>query len=262
MSSWDSEFASTPSFHPEFGVLCPSQRFLHRLRQTAVAIVLAVIVIGGTALALAPQLSPHRDIVREEGMRGGIELLPDNSASAVQPDTSKAPAGSSAMAFVSRARAQAQCDDLSDSFLSPQCQLGKSGKAHLARTAHQQGAQVSTVVLGRTETHPQNSPQPARAPEPASAPQPASAPAREAAIAPPAAEAAAAVDLPLERPPLPPKRPEKQDKPVKVVRSKPLPLHDMASVEEQQPAPAPSVDLFGLFRGFSGNGSGAWVMQR
>lgn len=280
MSAWNSEFSSAPNFHPEFGLLCPSRQVLRRLRQATVAVAMGLVVVGGTALALVPQLAPRVDVVSEEGMRGGVGLLPENSASAAQGDADtldkgtsnkaasdkKAPAGQGAMAFVRQARREVACDDLAGTFLSPQCQLGKAGKAHLAHAARPQGGQVAaggqvpaggqapaagqlpTVALGYADAHPQI---------PAQAPASASARAAVAAVTPPI-DAEAPVVLPPARPPLPPKKPEK---PVKVVHTKPAPTptRDIASVDEPPPSPS-GFDLFGLFHGLQG--STAWGMQR
>jgi hypothetical protein len=59
-------------------------------------------------------------------------------------------------------RAQASCDDLSGSFLAPQCQLGKAGKSHTIRTAHaahDAGNIVATLPIGRADSALQAGPQ-------------------------------------------------------------------------------------------------------
>ncbi|HLH95739.1 MAG TPA: hypothetical protein VKW08_11565 [Xanthobacteraceae bacterium] len=235
MSAWDSEFASAPKFHPEFGFLCPSRQFLRRLRHAIVVIAVGIVVIGGTALALVPQLSPRVDVVRQEGSRTGVGLLPENSASAAQPEA----------ALVSRVRSQPACEDLSGAFLSPQCRFGRSGKARLARTAHARATQAPTIPVGHTDTHPQTPPQNATAPVQEAA---------AAATAGTAVEAAPPVVLPRERPPQPTK------KPVKVVHNKPAPSRDIASVEPPPSAPSSGFDLLGFFRSMPG--SGAWALLR
>lgn len=252
MSKWDSEFSSAPSFHPEFGLLCPSERFLRRLRHATVVVAMGIVVVGGAALALVPQLGPRLDVVGDEGMRTSVGLLPENSASAAQndPDTPDKTKVLAAMASVKLPQQQAPCNDLSGAFLSPQCQLGKAGRARLARNARAPGAagQVPTVALGRFDPHPRT---PAQVP--------ASAPVREAAAT---VEAAAPVVLPPERPPLPPKKPEK---PVKIVHAKPVPTardRDIASVDAPPPPSSAGFDLLDLFRSQFGSGGGAWAMQR
>ena len=46
-------------------------------------------------------------------------------------------------------RAPAACDDLSGSFLAPQCQLGKTGRAHPMHPAYEAGNRVATVSIGK-----------------------------------------------------------------------------------------------------------------
>jgi hypothetical protein len=138
-----------------------------------------------------------------------------------------------------RSRVQTPCDDLSGSFLSPQCQFGKAGRSHLAHLARAEaGHRVANISIGRAglegEQHGA-----AR-----------TAPAAEAA---PAA-VATAVAADEASPVLPPAKPAK--KLVKAV-PKPAPSRDTASADTVASAPLPGFDLFGLFHQppRTGNGS-------
>ena len=53
------------------------------------------------------------------------------------------------------AGARSSCDDLSNSFLAPRCQLGKAGKSRMARTARAAGARAAAISTGGADAGPQ-----------------------------------------------------------------------------------------------------------
>src|ERR1700736_3395263 len=59
MSSWEGGFSPAQSFHPEFGYLCPSAQFRRKARVAVVTLAAGMLIAGGMALALMPQLAPQ-----------------------------------------------------------------------------------------------------------------------------------------------------------------------------------------------------------
>jgi hypothetical protein len=257
MSSKDDHAAfPAQNFHPEFGYLCPSVRMRRRVRSAAITLLAGMVIAAGTALALVPQLVPHSrgDGMREEPVLTVAAAVPtiDKAADGRAADGRAADKGMAVtMAPLRRAtdrlvrsRTQTSCDDLSGSFLAPQCRFGKAGKSHLTRLARAEaGHRVANISIGRAglegEQH--------------GAPR--SAPAAEAA----SAASVAVVATNEASPVLPPAKPAK--KAVKAV-SKPAPSRDIASTDSMAYAPLPGFDhLFGLFHlapraGTGGPGNG------
>jgi hypothetical protein len=210
LSARRSDRSSTPDFHPEFGLLCPSPRMRRGLR-LAVACVLVGMAIGATMeLAIAhwrggDAASPAARSFDEERLTlpgdaafppidiPGVPIRP--SASIADPDEPAA------------ARRQGICSDpslkdMAAAFLNPSCGLSKSHVRHVARATYR----VATVVVRRTDV-----PSAEAAPVAVAAIEPLHAPAGVALKAVPS------TTQPIERPALPPKK-------VKVVTSAPMVL--------------------------------------
>jgi hypothetical protein len=241
------EFASA-NFHPEFGYLCPTGALRRKLRGAAVTILAGTMIAAGTALALMPQLAPHPsgDGARVEpvpSVMPSIMAMPaiDQAADRAEvsrPATAAATIAAPVTERAAAARAFAACDDLSGSFLAAHCQLGKTGKSHLARTAHPASNRVASVSIGRAGPGVEAEPQ---------APAVSAPPAESAAAVPTAVAANEASAL------LPPeKRPAPAKKPVKLVH-KPVPGRDVASVD---PPPSRGFNLFSLFHQSPRTGNG------
>jgi hypothetical protein len=249
------------NFHPEFGYLCPSAGLRRKVRSAAMTVLVGIIIAAGTALALVPQLAsnPPGESGREESALSTVAALSPVQGVAVDrvtadkaPDVRAMPAIVAPLTPVTlpgaSLRAQAACDDLSGSFLVPQCQSGKAGKLRMTRetrAAHAASRQVANMPIGRIEPETE---QRAATPWPAA----------EAAPAVIATNAAANA-----RPPEKPAAPAK--KPVKVVQ-KPVPSRDNAGADAFAAAPTPGFGLFGFFREplRAGNGStpgGPWTMS-
>jgi hypothetical protein len=274
MSTWDGGFSPAQNFHPEFGYLCPSARFRRKARNAAFALAAGTLIAASMALALLPPLlprlapQPSADGVRQEGREESVlspmTLPPTIDKTAEFKATSPADEGVPAATVraiaterAASARAQASCDDLSGSFLAPQCQLGKTGKSHATHTAHaarDTGNRVATVSIGRADAAPQAGPR-----EPAArqaAPQ--ELPRKVAASGPaPAAETAATAVATNEAPTVAkPAVPAK--KPVKTAQ-KQAPSRNVASAES--PAAPHGFDLFALFHQPPRTGSGFGTFQ-
>ena len=67
------------------------------------------------------------------------------------PRVSPAPA----LRQLAAAGARSDCDDLSDSFLAPRCQVGKAGKSRAARTARAAGARAAVTSTGGADAGPE-----------------------------------------------------------------------------------------------------------
>jgi hypothetical protein len=239
MSTKDVHAAFPPAqnFHPEFGYLCPSAQMRRKVRSAAMTFLAGMVIAAGTALALVPQLVPHSpgDGVPAERPLAVAAAVPpidrtadgraaaDDRAAGEGMAVTAAPLRRATDRFV-RARVQTSCDDLSGSFLAPQCRFGKAGKSQLTRLARAEaGHRVANISIGfagaglEGERH--------------GAP-------RSAAAAAPAAVATNEASMP------PPAKPAK--KPVKTA-PKPAPGRDIASADSVASAPLPGFDLFGLF---------------
>jgi hypothetical protein len=250
MPTWDVDAEPLPAqnFHPEIGYLCPTDQMRRKMRSAAMAVLAGMVITAGMAFALMGQLLPHppADGVGEESVLSAMALPPSDKAAR--------PAGESVPATLARAaavtgqadpsRAEAACNDLSGSFLSPQCRLGKTGKSRksrmtrmtrmtrAARAARAAGYQVATVPIGHAD---EAGPKRAAASGAASA-----------------ADTAAAAVATNEAPTVvQPEKPAPAKRPVKTAH-KQAPRRNFDA-----PAAAP----FGLFHEPSRTGSGAWAMS-
>jgi hypothetical protein len=274
MSSWEGGFSPAQSFHPEFGYLCPSAQFRRKARVAVVTLAAGMLIAGGMALALMPQLAPQSpgDGERAESVLSALaspttsgptdkaidkaaDLKPAGLADEGMPAAAMARAVAPARA--TSWRAPAACDDLSGSFLAPQCQLGKTGKAHPTRPAHEAG---NRVAIGRADV-----PQPTELRE--AAPRETGSqelPRKVAASREPVATAVATneASTPVM---VPPKPAAPVKKPVKTVQkqapNQQAPGRDPASGEPPAAAPPHGFDLFALFHQPPRTGSGFWAMQ-
>jgi hypothetical protein len=261
----DAELRSVQNFHPEFGFLCPSAQMRRKVRSAALTVLAGMVIAAGTALTLVPQLAPPPG----EGARAPSALsvtaaLPsiDKAADEGKVDEGKTSDDKAATAARSTTvtdrsasgLAQISCDDLSGSFLAPQCKFGKAGKSRMTRSARAVRAasrQVATVPIGRTETPlqvEQQSGEQQRAAVSRPAPAAESPPARVATNADPGVPA--------------PEKPTAK-KPVKTVHRQ-APGRDVASADTTASAPSPGFGLFGLFHepsrgGYGGPGARAWA---
>jgi hypothetical protein len=206
-----------------------------------------LLIAAGTVLALVPQFGSQSP---EEVALSA--LASPSIADAAGPANESIPAMLAwsvpvpvpeRAAATAAARPQAGCDDLSGSFLAPQCQFGKTGRphmthlAHAARMARTASSRVAPVPIGREPTA-EAEPQGAAAPRPS--------PTTETA-------AAAPIEAPAEPPPIAPAK-----KPVKT-EHKQTPGRDANAVAA---APSPGFGFFGLFHEPSRTGIGAWAMSR
>ena len=243
--------ARAQSFHPEFGYLCPSPHMRRKVRSVVTTIAAVMSIAAGTALALTPQFAPQPS---REGMREASALSDTAVSQPMIPailvngdDADQRPplATTHAAAMTDRAagaRAGA-CDDPSGAFLAPQCQLGKTGKSHMMRTARAPASRVATVPVGRADAGLESEPQNA-----------------ETAL-PFGAETAATVFAVNEAPPLPRARPAVPARKPITTAQKQAPIRDVASASSPAAAPSPGFDLFALFHQPSRTGSSAWAMS-
>jgi hypothetical protein len=281
MSAMDvhAEIPSAQNFHPEFGYLCPSDQMRRRVRRAALTVLAGTMIAAGSALALVPQLLPQPPA---EGARAQPAL----SVAAAAPSIEQAayegraregksnegkPAAMAALAPVTdrspvtersaSARAQTPCDDLSGSFLAPQCKFGKAGKSRITRSARSGRAgsrQVAIIPIGRTEAAPQVEQQRGEQPRAATSGLAAATPAAETAPVAVATNADPTVP-PLEKPAASAK------KPVKTVH-KQAPSRDIATADAMALARSPGFGAFGLFHepshtGYGNARSGTWAMS-
>jgi hypothetical protein len=136
---------STPDFHPEFGILCPSPRRRRGLR-LALICVMAGMAFGATARlgvaewrdsvsgVTAPTAEPIGDQSPADEVAPGFSEFAGSSMPASDSDRSQ------------RTAAQSFCKNLSASFLNPTCHSEKPHARHAARAAYR----VATVVIGRS----------------------------------------------------------------------------------------------------------------
>jgi hypothetical protein len=292
MSSWDGGFSPAQSFHPEFGYLCPSAQFRRKARVVAVTLAAGMLIAGSMALALLPQLAPQPagDGERAESLVSAIALPATSGQNIDKQNIDKQaidkaadlkatgladegmPAATMARAAVTaRAtswRAPAACDDLSGSFLAPQCQLGKTGKAHPMHPAHEAGNRVATVAIGRSEppaelreaapreTGSQELPRKVAASRPA--------PAAETAATAVATNETSTPMTPPSKPAVPVKKPAKtaqKQTPNQQTPNQQAPGRDAASAEPPATAPSHGFDLFALFHQPPRTGNGFWALQ-
>jgi hypothetical protein len=201
-----SDWPSTPDFHPEFGLLCPSPRMRRGLR-LAVACVMAGMAIGATVeLAIAhwrggDAVSPSARTFDEER----LTLPGDTAFPPIDILRIRLSASTAGQDEPTAARPQGLCTDpslkdIAAEFLNPNCESRKSHVRHVARATYR----VATVVIGRIDVTAAET-----------------APVAVAAIEPLLAPAGVMVKpvpsstLPIERPAPPPKK-------VKVVTSAPI----------------------------------------
>jgi hypothetical protein len=157
MSTSRPEWPSTPDFHPEFGLLCPSPRRRRSMR-LALASVMAGVAIGATMeIAIAhwrdsdaatPVASAiDRERLAEDAAVPTISNVPvislPHSASTADADATTA------------TRMQGVCKDVgvkdpAAAFLNPTCGSGKPHARHAARTTYR----VATMIVGRTDPAP------------------------------------------------------------------------------------------------------------
>jgi hypothetical protein len=269
MSTWDGGFSPAQNFHPEFGYLCPSARFRRNARIAAITLAAGALIVTSMALALLPQLAPQPPGAggREESVLSSMALPPTIDKAADPKATSLAeegiPAATMARAVATErafaSHAQAVCDDLSGSFLAPQCQLGKTGKSHAAHAAHDAGNRGATVSIGRAEAAPQVEP-PEAAPRETSQELPRKvAVSRPAGAAKTAATAVATNEAPAAVMP-PSKQAASVKKPAKIAQ-KQAPSRDVASADSPAAPPSPGFNLFALFHQPPRTGNGFWAMQ-
>jgi hypothetical protein len=144
------DWLSTPDFHPEFGVLCPSPRRRRSMRLATIC-VMAGLVTGATAKLgiaqwsdsvvglMAPTAEPLGDRSPvEEAALGLPEFAAFPPRAASDNDLSKG------------APAQSSCKNLSTSFLDPTCRSEKPHARHAARATYR----VATVIIGRPPAPP------------------------------------------------------------------------------------------------------------
>jgi hypothetical protein len=141
------DLPSPPSFHPELGYLLPSPSLWRRLRGVAVTALIGSAIAASTALALMPR--PELEAApREEPLVAALPApvpVEENAPAALTPRPMSAAALS--------AHAQKACDDLSTSFLAPECRSGRTGKAaaRATRAAHR----LTAVTVGRASGEPE-----------------------------------------------------------------------------------------------------------
>jgi hypothetical protein len=257
MSAMDvhAEIPSAQNFHPEFGYLCPSPQMRRRVRRAALTVLAGMAIAAGSALALVPQLVPQPP-AEGAGELSALSLATASPSVEQAADEGRAWEGKAnqgklaavaALATVTdrsptteryaSARAQASCDDLSGSFLAPQCKFGKAGKVRMTRAARSARAgsrRVATIPIGRTEASLQVE---QRAEQPRAAAS-RSAPAAETAPVAAATNADPAV-LPVEKP-------ASAKMPVKTAH-KQTPSRDVGRVDAMALARSPGFGAFGLF---------------
>jgi hypothetical protein len=158
MSALRSDWPSTPDFHPEFGLLCPSPARRRSVRLATIAL-LAGIAIGATAgLAVAHW---HDSGNAPSPTAGAIDELRSAEGSVAQavldvPFASAPPLVAAAKADeLTVSRLQGDCKGaggkgLAAAFLNPACDSGGPHARHAARTTYR----VATVIGGRTEPAP------------------------------------------------------------------------------------------------------------
>lgn len=217
-------------FHPEFGYFSPSAALRRRVRVVAKLALVGAAVVVAAALALSSALFPPpvREALREEpvAMQASAPRPPDaiapGQAVALPAPAASVPSAQAAVASdpAMAAHAQAACEDLSASFLSPQCRSGR--KSRLTRSAHAASRRVATGPLGQVDAPLAGVPQydPGGAPAVANT-----------SAAPPEKPAAAT------------------KKPAKTAHKRP-PVPEIAAGDPTvaPPPPRPAFDLFGLFR--------------
>jgi hypothetical protein len=260
---------SAQNFHPEFGYFCPSAQVRRKVRSAALTILAGMVIAAGAALALVPEIVP--EFVPQlalhlpgAGVREESTLLVVAAQAPLDRATDKGADETAAVgvpAAMTRpipvteqfaaSRPQISCDDLSGSFLAPQCQLGKTGKArksHMTRSARAAANQrIATLPIGRADPAVQDEQQRVgQQAEPRKVAASRSAPAVPAALVAQAMDDAPAV-LPPEKPAVPAKKP---------VKTAHAPSGDKTGAEPSAAAPPPAFSLFGLFHELPRSGGG------
>jgi hypothetical protein len=141
MSSFRSEWAARPDFHPEFGYLCPSPRRRRRLRPVLVAAA-AVLAVGAT-MALA---AAHRG----DADGPALTVQSDTGADAIQASTPAAEVTAAPAPPQDTCKAAASGDP-AGSFLGLHC---RSSKPHTVRHGARAAYRVAVVILGRRDAPP------------------------------------------------------------------------------------------------------------
>jgi hypothetical protein len=224
MSSRDDQAANpyaaspAPSFHPEFGYLCPSAAFWRRARVAAKLVLGAMAVAAGAAFGLSSVLLVAPPV--DQGKRAVPALVAqapqDAQGSPIAPAPTPAPSAALAVTPsvpAALAHAQASCADPSLSFLSPQCQSVRKSRA--LRAAQEKRRPLATAPLGHVDAPPDTVP-------------------------PPEAEVA------HQAPPVP----DKAKKPVKTAHKHHRSNPDIETVAVAPPPPPPGFGLFGFLHGF------------
>jgi hypothetical protein len=152
-----SDWPSTPDFHPEFGLLCPSPRRRRSMR-LAMACVIAGVAIGAT-MELA--IAHWRDSDAASPVVSSIDREPPVEDAAV-PTISDVPvisvphaASTNDAGAATATRTQGVCKevgvkDLAAEFLNPTCGSGKPRARHATRTTNR----VATMIVSRIEPVP------------------------------------------------------------------------------------------------------------
>ena len=202
MSAPRSDWPSTPDFHPEFGLLCPSPRRRRSLR-LAMACVMTGVAIGATMeLAIAhwrdgDAASPVASSIDREfpAEDAAVPTISGVSVISVPHTASTSDTGAPTATRMQGVCKEAGVKDPAAEFLNPTCGSGKSRARHATRTTYR----VATMVVSRVE------PVPAAA-EPA--------PVTQATVEPPHAAVSAALKVaasttpPVERPAPSPRKPK------------------------------------------------------
>jgi len=157
MSTPRLDWPSTPDFHPEFGLLCPSPRRRRSMRLVT-ASVMAGVAIGATMeLAIAhwrdrDAASPVPSSIDRErpAEDAAVPAVGDVPIISVRHAASIADADATTSTRMQGACKEVGVKDLATAFLNPTCGSGKLHARHAARTAYR----VATMIVGRTESPP------------------------------------------------------------------------------------------------------------
>jgi hypothetical protein len=197
-----SDWPSTPDFHPEFGLLCPSPRRRRSMRLAMACVIAGVAIRATMELAIAH----WRDSDAASPVVSSIDREPPVEDAAV-PTISDVPvisvphaASTNDAGAATATRTQGVCKevgvkDLAAEFLNPTCGSGKPRARHATRTTNR----VATMIVSRIE------PVPAAA-EPAPVTQATVEPPRAAVSA--ALKVAASTTQPVERAMPSPRKPK------------------------------------------------------
>jgi hypothetical protein len=144
------EWPTTPDFHLEFGLLCPSPR-LRRSMRLAVICVMAGMAIGATAKLGVAQWRDNFSGVTGPTAGPSGDQSPANEVAPGLSEFAAFPSRLASDTYKSKgAPAQSSCKDLSTSFLNPTCRSERPHARHAARAAYR----VATVIIGRATAPP------------------------------------------------------------------------------------------------------------